>query len=58
MPRSDPEGGFLLLNALHVVGGGAIALPQIRLRKVELTPLLPELGVRMEVRVLVGLPGI
>ena len=58
VPRSDPEGGLLLLNALRVVGGDAIALPQIRLRKVELTPLLPELGVRMEVRVLVALPGI
>ena len=55
--RSDPEGG-LLLNALRVVGGGAIALPQIRLRKTELTPLLLDPGVRMEVRVLVALPGI
>ena len=25
--RSAPEGGLLLLNALRVVGGGAIALP-------------------------------
>ena len=58
MPRSDPEGGLLLLNALHVVGGGAIALPQIRLRKTELTLLLLEPGMRMEVRVLVALPGI
>ena len=58
VPRSDPEGGLLLLNALHVVGGGAIALPQIRLRKTELTLLLLEPGMRMEVRVLVALPGI
>ena len=57
--RSDPGGGLLLLNALLVVGGDAIALPQIRLRKTELTSLLPDLGVRMEVRMLVvGLPGI
>ena len=53
--RSDPGGGLLLLNALLVVGGDAIALPQIRLRKIELTSLLPELGVRM---LGVGLPGI
>ena len=58
MLRSDPEGGLLLLNALRVVGGGAIALPQIHLRKTELTPLLLDPGVRMEVRVLVALPGI
>ena len=57
-PRSDPGGGLLLLNALLVVGGGAIALPQIRLRKTEPTSLLPGLDVRMEVRVLVVLPGI
>ena len=57
--KSDPGGGLLLLNALLVVGGDAIALPQIRLRKTELTSLLPDLGVRMEVRMLVvGLPGI
>ena len=56
--RSDPGGG-LLLNALLVIGGDAISLPQIRLRETELTSLLPELGVRMEVRMLgVGLPGI
>ena len=58
VPRSDPEGGLLLLNALHVVGGSAIALPQIRLRKTELTLLLLEPGMRMEVRVMVALPGI
>ena len=58
MPRSDPEGGLLLLNALHVVGGSAIALPQIRLRKTELTLLLLEPGMSMEVHVLVALPGI
>ena len=57
-PRSDPGGGLLLLNVLLVVGGDAIALPQIRLRKTEPTSLLPELGVRMEVRTLVVLPGI
>ena len=39
--RSDPGGGLLLLNALLVVGGDAIALPQIRLRKTELTSLSP-----------------
>ena len=55
--RSAPEGG-LLLNALRVVGGSAIALPQIRLRMTELTLLLPDPGMRMEVRVLVALPGI
>ena len=52
--RSAPEGGLLLLNALRVVGGGAIALPQIRLGMTELTLLLPDPGVR----VLVALPGI
>ena len=57
--RSDPGGVLLPLNALLVVGGDAIALPQIRLRKTELTSLLPDLGVRMDVRMLVvGLPGI
>ena len=56
--RSDSGGGLLLLNTLLVVGGDAIALPQIRLRKTEPTSLLPDLGVRMEVRMLVGLPGI
>ena len=44
-PRSDPEGGLLLLNALLVVRGDAIALPQIRLRKTEPTSLLPYLDV-------------
>ena len=58
-PRSAPGGGLLLLDVLLVVGGDAIALPQIRLRKTELTSLLPDLGVRMEVRrLVVGLPGI
>ena len=56
--RSAPEGGLLLLNALRVIGGSAIALPQIRLRRTELTLLLPDPGMRMEVRVLVALPGI
>ena len=58
VPRSDPEGGLLLLNALHVIGGSAIVLPQIRLRKIELTLLLLDPGMCMEVRVLVVLPGI
>ena len=58
-PRSDPGGGLLLLNAHFVVGGDAIALPQIRLWKTELTSLLPDLGMRMGVRKLVvGLPVI
>ena len=52
-PRSKPGGGLLLLDVLLVVGGDAIALPQIRLRMTELTSLLPDLGVRMEVRLLV-----
>ena len=56
--RSAPEGGLLLLNALRVVGGGAIALPQIRLRMTELTLLLPDPGMLMGVHVLVALPGI
>ena len=58
MLRSDPGEGLLLLNALRVVGRSAIALPRIRLRKIELTLLLLEPDVRMEVRVLVGRPGI
>ena len=52
MPRSAPGGGLLLLNALLVVGGRAIALPQICLRMIELTLLLLE----PDVRVLVVLP--
>ena len=56
--RSAPGEGLLLLNALLAVGRSAIALPRSRLRMSEL-PLLPlELGVRMEVRVLVDPPGI
>ena len=51
--KSAPGGGLLLLDALLVVGGDAIALPQIRLKKTELTSLLPDLGVRMEVHLLV-----
>ena len=58
MPRSDPGGGLLLLNALRVVGRSAIALPQIRLRMNELPLLLLEPDVRMEVHVLVVPPGI
>ena len=55
MLRSDPGGGLLLLNALHVVRRSAIALPRIRLRVSELPLLLLEPDVRMEVRVL-GVP--
>ena len=55
--KSAPEEGLLLLTALRVVGGGAVALPQIRLRVTELT-LLPVPGMRLEVRILVALPGI
>ena len=55
---SAPEEGLLLLTALRVVGGGAVALPQIRLRMTELTLLLPVPGMRLKVRVLVALPGI
>ena len=44
--------------ALRVVGGGAVALPQIRLRMTELTLLLPVPGMRLKVRILVALPGI
>ena len=56
--RSAPGGGLLLLNDLRVVGRSAIALPRIRLRMSELTLLLLETDMRMEVRVLVGPPGI
>ena len=55
---SAPEEGLLLLLALRVVGGGAVALPQIRLGVTELTLLLPVPGVRLKVRILVALPGI
>ena len=55
---SAPEEGLLLLPALRVVGGGAVALPQIRLRMTELTLLLPVPGMRLKVRILVALPGI
>ena len=55
---SAPEEGLLLLTALRVVGGGAVALPQIRLRMTELTLLLPVPGMRLKVRILVALPGI
>ena len=57
-PRSAPGGGLLLLDGLLVVGRNAIALPRIRLRMTELTLLLLKSDVRMEVRVLVALPGI
>ena len=56
--KSAPEEGLLLLTALRVVGGGSVALPQIRLRMTELTVLLPVPGMRLEVRILVALPGI
>ena len=39
-------------------GGGAVALPQIRLRMTELTLFLPVPGMRLKVRILVALPGI
>ena len=55
---SAPEEGLLLLLVLRVVGGGAVALPQIRLRMTELTLLLPVPGMHLEVRILVALPGI
>ena len=55
---SAPEEGLLLLTALRVVGGGSVALPQIRLRMTELTLLLPVPGMRLKVRILVALPGI
>ena len=50
--------GLLLLCALRFVGGGAVALPQIRLWLTELTLLLPVPGLRLKVRILVALPGI
>ena len=56
--RERSRGGLLLLTALRVGGGGAIALPQIHLRMTELTLLLPDPGMRLEVRVLVALPVI
>ena len=56
--KSAPEEGLLLLTALRVVVGGAVALPQIRLWVTELTLLLPVPGMRLEVRILVALPGI
>ena len=55
---SAPEEGLLLLTALRVVGGGSVALPQIRLGMTELTLLLPVPGMRLKVRILVALPGI
>ena len=54
--ESAPGEGLLLLTAF--VGGGAVALPQIRLKMTELTLLLPVPGMRLEVRILVALPGI
>ena len=49
--RREPGGGLLLLDVLLVVGGDTIAL--FRRRKTELMSLLPELDVRMEVRLVV-----
>ena len=57
MLRALQRNGLLLLLALRVVGGGAVALPQIRLRMTGLT-LLPVPGMRLKVRILVALPGI
>ena len=54
---SAPEEGLLLLLALRVVGGGTVALPQIRLWMAELTLLLPVPGMRLKVRILVALLG-
>ena len=51
--RREPGGGLLLLDLLLVVGGGTIALLRIRLMKTELMPLLPDLDMRMEVRLVV-----
>ena len=51
--RREPGGGLLLLDVLLIVGGGTIALLQIRLRKTELMSLLPDLDVSMEVRLVV-----
>ena len=51
--RREPGGGLLLLDLLLVVGGGTIALLRIRLMKTELMPFLPDLDVRMEVRLVV-----
>ena len=56
--KCAPEEGLLLLTALRVIGGGAVALPQIRLSMTELTLLLPVPGMRLEVRIRVALPGI
>ena len=39
-------------------GGGAVALPQIRLWMTDRSLLLPVPGMRLEVRILVALPGI
>ena len=50
--RREPGGG-LLLDVLLVIGEDTIALLRIRLRKTELMSLLPDLDVRMEVRLVV-----
>ena len=56
--RSRSPGDGTDRCAKSVVGGGAVALPQIRLRVTELTLLLPVPGMRLEVRILVALPEI
>ena len=52
--RREPGGGLLLLDILLVVGGGTIALLQVRLMKTELMSLLPDMGVRLVVPALLG----
>ena len=52
-PRREPGAGLLLLDVLLVVGGDTIALLRIRLKKTEPRSLLPDLDVRMEVRLVV-----
>ena len=52
--RREPRGGLLLLDILLVVGGGTIALLQIRLMKTELMSHLPDLDVRLVVPALLG----
>ena len=52
-PIREPGGGLLLLDVLLIVGGDTIALLQIRLKKTEPMSLLPDLDVRMEVRLVV-----
>ena len=51
--RREPGGGLLLLDLLLVVGGDTIALLQIRLEMTEPMSLLPDLGGRLEVLLVV-----